>query len=100
MTEEVYQASPIKRRRATKAEMEARAEFLISYAEAHGPVTVRQLYYRAEVEGLPGIDKTESGYCGCASPSLMTACKTPSRPRLVSTARTSGTMPNIRRDMV
>ena len=43
--------------------MEARAEFLISYAEAHGPVTVRQLYYRAEVEGLPGIDKTESGYC-------------------------------------
>ena len=32
------------------------------YAGAHGPVTVRQLYYRAEVEGLPGIDKTESGY--------------------------------------
>ena len=25
-------------------------------------MTVRQLYYRAEVEGLPGIDKTESGY--------------------------------------
>jgi hypothetical protein len=43
--------------------MEARAEFLIAYADAHGPVTVRQLYYRAEVEGLPGIDKTEGGYC-------------------------------------
>jgi hypothetical protein len=25
-------------------------------------VTVRQLYYRAEVEGLPGIDKTAGGY--------------------------------------
>lgn len=52
----------IKRRRATKAEMEKRAEFLIGYAEKHGPVTVRQLYYQAEVAGLPGIDKTESGY--------------------------------------
>jgi hypothetical protein len=64
MTEagKVYEASPIRRQRATKAEMEERAEFLISYAEAHGPVTVRQLYYRAEVEGLPGIEKTDSGY--------------------------------------
>jgi hypothetical protein len=26
------------------------------------PVTVRQLYYRAEVAGVPGIDKTEDGY--------------------------------------
>jgi hypothetical protein len=59
-----YQASGIKRRqRATRAEMERRAEFLIDYAEEHGPVTVRQLYYQAEVAGLPGIDKTESGYC-------------------------------------
>jgi hypothetical protein len=61
---EVYQPSLIKkRRRATKAEMEARADFLIDYAEKHGPVTVRQLYYQAEVAGLPGIDKTELGYC-------------------------------------
>ena len=60
--ERVYGASPIKRRRATDDEMEARAEFLIDYAERHGPVTVRQLYYQAEVAGLPGIDKTESGY--------------------------------------
>ena len=58
----LYMASPIKRRRATYAEMEARAEFLIGYAEEHGPVTVRQLYYQAEVAGLPGIDKTESSY--------------------------------------
>jgi hypothetical protein len=42
--------------------MEDRARFLIDYATRHGPVTVRQLYYRAEVEGVPGIDKTESGY--------------------------------------
>jgi len=42
--------------------MEERAEFLISYAEEHGPVTVRGLFYRATVAGLPGIDKTESGY--------------------------------------
>jgi hypothetical protein len=42
--------------------MEERAEFLIDYAAEHGPVTVRQLYYQAEVHGAPGIDKTESGY--------------------------------------
>ncbi|MCC5974727.1 MAG: hypothetical protein JJT81_11825, partial [Rubellimicrobium sp.] len=42
--------------------MEARAQFFIDYADRHGPVTVRGLYYQAEVAGLPGIDKTESGY--------------------------------------
>jgi hypothetical protein len=42
--------------------MEARASFLIDYAERHGPVTVRGLYYQAEVAGVPGIDKTDSGY--------------------------------------
>ena len=42
--------------------MEERAGFLIGYAERHGPVTVRGLYYRAEVEGLPGIDKAENSY--------------------------------------
>jgi hypothetical protein len=57
-----YPASPINRRRASKAEMEERAEFLIAYAMEHGPVTVRQLYYQAEVHELPGIDKTDNGY--------------------------------------
>jgi hypothetical protein len=57
----VYQASPIKRNRATKAEMRARADFLISYAKTHPPVTVRQLFYAATVVGL--IEKSESGYC-------------------------------------
>ena len=37
--------------------MEVRAEFLIDYAEKHGPVTVRGLYYQAEVNGVPGIEK-------------------------------------------
>jgi hypothetical protein len=58
----VYEASLVKRRRATNAEMEKRAEFLIAYAEEHGPITVRGLYYQAEVAGIPGIDKTESSY--------------------------------------
>ena len=58
----VYEASPIKRRRATAAEMEARAQFFIDYAERHGPVTVRQLFYAATVANVPGIDKTEAGY--------------------------------------
>lgn len=57
-----YQASPIKRSRATQAQMEERAAFFINYAQTHGPVTVRGLYYQAEVAGIPGIDKTESGY--------------------------------------
>jgi hypothetical protein len=59
----VYDASPLNpRRRATAAEMDERAEFYIRYAGEQGPVTVRQLYYRAGVEGVPGIDKTDSGY--------------------------------------
>jgi hypothetical protein len=57
----VCEASRINRR-ATKAEMEERAGFLIDYAEEHGPVTVRGLYYQAEVAGVPGIGKDESGY--------------------------------------
>lgn len=59
---EVYTASPIKRRRATQEEMEDRAVFFIEYARQHGPITVRGLYYQAEVRGIPGIDKTEAGY--------------------------------------
>jgi hypothetical protein len=57
-----YEASPLRRVRATKSEMEERAAFLINYAEQSGPVTVRGLYYQAEVALLPGVDKTENGY--------------------------------------
>jgi hypothetical protein len=75
---ELYAASPIKRRRrrASRDEIEERALFLIDYANRHGPVTVWQLYYRAEISGLLGIDKTEgsttrfSARCSrCGSPS-------------------------------
>lgn len=58
----VYEVSPLKRRRATADEMEQRAAFLIAYAAEHGPVTVRGLYYQAEVHGVPGIDKAETSY--------------------------------------
>lgn len=53
----VYRASTIKRARATRGDMDERAEFLIAYALEHGPITVRGLYYQAEVHGIPGIDK-------------------------------------------
>lgn len=56
----IYEASPIKR--ATQAEMEERAQFLIDYAQRHGPISVRGLYYQAEVAGLPGIGKDDASY--------------------------------------
>src|SRR5262245_9006627 len=58
----VYEASPIRRQRATRDEMEERAEFLIDYASEHGPVSVRGLYYQAEVAELPGISKDDKDY--------------------------------------
>ena len=58
----LYQPSHIKRHRATKDEMEERALFLIKYAGEHGPITVRGLYYQAEVASIPGIGKDDSGY--------------------------------------
>ena len=42
--------------------MEERAEFLINYAALHGPITIRGLYYQAEVNRVPGIGKDERGY--------------------------------------
>jgi hypothetical protein len=55
-----YQASPIKRTRATKAEVEARREALLDIIEAGRPMTVRQVFYQATVRGL--VEKAESGY--------------------------------------
>jgi hypothetical protein len=57
---DVYQASPIKRQRSTKAEVEARREALIEIIEAGRPMTVRQVFYQATVRGL--VEKAESGY--------------------------------------
>jgi len=48
----VYQASPIKRTRATKAEVEARREALLDIIEAGRPMTVRQVFYQATVRWL------------------------------------------------
>ncbi|NKX43594.1 hypothetical protein [Roseicyclus persicicus] len=42
--------------------MEERAAFLIDYARAHGPVTVRGLFYAATTARMPGIEKSELGY--------------------------------------
>ena len=58
----IYQTSPLKKHRATQDEMEVRAAFLLAYADRHRPVTVRQLYYVAEVHGLPGISKADGDY--------------------------------------
>ncbi len=55
-----YVASPIKRRRSTKAEVEARREALLTIIEAGQPMTVRQVFYQATVHGL--VEKAESGY--------------------------------------
>jgi hypothetical protein len=55
-----YQASPIKRLRATKAEVEHRREKLIEIVGAMKPMTVRQVFYQATVRGI--VEKSEAGY--------------------------------------
>jgi hypothetical protein len=42
--------------------MEECRTFIVDYAAKHGPVTVRQLYYLADVVSVPGIDKTDDGF--------------------------------------
>ena len=55
-----YPASPIKRQRAPKAEVEARREALLDIIDDGKPMTVRQVFYQATVRGL--VEKAESGY--------------------------------------
>jgi hypothetical protein len=57
---DVYQASPIKRARATKAEVTARRDALMGIVGEARPMTVRQVFYQATVRGL--VEKEESGY--------------------------------------
>jgi hypothetical protein len=52
--------SPIKRVRATKAEVGERREALLAIIDDGKPMTVRQVFYQATVRGL--IEKAESGY--------------------------------------
>ena len=56
----VYEASPVKRFRATKAAMEDRYTALLSICDTMQPMTVRQVFYQATVQGI--VEKTEAGY--------------------------------------
>lgn len=56
----VNEASPIKRARATRDEMEQRHEALLEITREMQPMTVRQVFYQASVRGI--VDKTETGY--------------------------------------
>jgi hypothetical protein len=56
----VYETSPIKRHRATKAEVERRRESLYEIVSAMRPMTVRQAFYQASVRGI--VEKSEAGY--------------------------------------
>ena len=51
-----YQASPIKRYRSTKAEVEKRRADLYDIVAKMKPMTVRQVYYQATVLGI--VEKT------------------------------------------
>jgi hypothetical protein len=55
-----YVASPIKRPRSTKAEVDARRAALFDIVRQMKPMTVRQVFYQATVRGI--VDKTEAGY--------------------------------------
>ena len=55
-----YETSRIKRRRATRAEMNARLEALVAIVAEHRPCTVRQAFYQATVRGV--VAKDERGY--------------------------------------
>src|SRR5438045_6419819 len=57
---EIDAASPIKRHRATKAEVERRRERLNEIVSAMKPITVRQVFYQATVRGI--VEKSEAGY--------------------------------------
>jgi len=56
----VYLASPIKRARASKAEIEDRRSAFYAIVEAMRPMTVRQVFYQATVRRL--IEKSQAGY--------------------------------------
>jgi hypothetical protein len=57
---EIYPSSPIKRRRATKDEVQLRRDSLFEIVEAMKPMTVRQVFYQASVRGI--VEKSEAGY--------------------------------------
>ncbi len=56
----IYEPSHIKRDRATKTEVEARRSALYDIVAEMRPMTVRQVFYQATVQGV--VEKTEAGY--------------------------------------
>jgi hypothetical protein len=56
----IYQASHIKRRRSTKAEVERRRDDLYEIVSTMQPMTVRQVFYQATVRDI--VEKSETGY--------------------------------------
>jgi hypothetical protein len=60
MTSQLYQASHIKRHRATRGEVTERRWALYRIVAAMRPMTVRQAFYQATVRGI--VEKTEAGY--------------------------------------
>jgi hypothetical protein len=56
----VYEASPIKRHRSTKAEVDARRDALLHIVSEMRPMTVRQVFYQATVRNI--VEKCEAGY--------------------------------------
>ena len=59
MQNNFYETSPVKRKRATKAEMIERANFVADFTREFAPVTVRQVFYAATVNNI--IEKTDDG---------------------------------------
>jgi hypothetical protein len=57
---EIYPASQIKRRRATKAEVESRRESFFEIISKSKPMIVRQVFYQATVKDI--VEKSEAGY--------------------------------------
>jgi hypothetical protein len=56
----VYEASPVKRHRSTKAELAAVDDAIVAAVETEHPVTLRGVFYRVVSAG--GVEKTEGGY--------------------------------------
>ena len=50
------------RQMATREDMAERRDKLYSIVAELPPMTVRQVFYQAEVRGLKGIEKSEAGY--------------------------------------
>lgn len=56
----IKEARPVKRKRATKAEIQHRREALYDIIKAGRPMTVRQAFYQASIHEV--VEKTEDGY--------------------------------------